>query len=204
MLARGEEPERRPFMPWHIVRQALARVRLQRWLRWPRRDDLRVPPPLLKLWERLPPAPAWLAAFFTWFVKTHNRNMQIIAGWIADILPKGLYARGFFNRRACLAPWLHAFFAWDGATYLCCMTNGRMESLGNVGRQSVREVFHGEGFARVRASFLAGRHLSTCHRCDLFLGENARLHDALGRHRSGPEPEGEDLPTAPLALSSPA
>jgi MoaA/NifB/PqqE/SkfB family radical SAM enzyme len=92
---------------------------------------------------------------------------------------KGLYARGFFTRRACLAPWLHAFFAWDGATYLCCMTNGRMESLGNVGRQSVREVFHGPGFARIRAEFLAGRPLSTCHRCDLFLAENARLHDAL-------------------------
>ena len=92
---------------------------------------------------------------------------------------KGLYARGFFNRRACLAPWLHAFFAWDGATYLCCMTNGRMESLGNVGRQSVREVFHGPGFARIRAEFRAGRHLATCHRCDLFLAENARLHDAL-------------------------
>ena len=92
---------------------------------------------------------------------------------------QGLYARGFFERRACLAPWLHAFFAWDGATYLCCMTNGRMESLGNVGRQSVREVFHGEGFRRVRADFQAGRHLPTCHRCDLFLAENARLHDAL-------------------------
>jgi hypothetical protein len=92
---------------------------------------------------------------------------------------KGLYAKGFFTRRACLAPWLHAFFAWDGATYLCCMTNGRMESLGNVGRQSVRDVFHGEAFARVRADFLAGRPLATCHRCDLFLAENARLHDAL-------------------------
>jgi two-component system osmolarity sensor histidine kinase EnvZ len=93
MLAKGEEPERRPFLPWHALRQTLARARLARWVRWPRRDDFRVPQPVLKLWQKLPPAPAWLAAFFTWFAKTHNRNMQIIGGWIADVLPKGLYAR---------------------------------------------------------------------------------------------------------------
>ena len=93
MLAKGEEPERRSFLPWHALRQALARARLPRWVRWPRRDDFYVPQPVLKLWQKLPPAPAWLTAFFTWFAKTHHRNMQIIGGWIADVLPKGLYAR---------------------------------------------------------------------------------------------------------------
>jgi MoaA/NifB/PqqE/SkfB family radical SAM enzyme len=96
---------------------------------------------------------------------------------------RGLYARGFFERRACLAPWLHAFFAWDGETYLCCMTNGRMASLGNVGTASVREVFHGEAYRRVREEFAAGRHLGSCHRCDLFLAENAALHAALDQAR---------------------
>ena len=100
---------------------------------------------------------------------------------------RGFYARGFFERRACLAPWLHAFFAWDGETYLCCMTNGRMASLGNVRRQSVRDVFHGEAYRHVREEFLAGRHLPSCHRCDLFLRENAELHAALDQvgERSG-------------------
>jgi MoaA/NifB/PqqE/SkfB family radical SAM enzyme len=101
---------------------------------------------------------------------------------------KGLYARGFFERRACLVPWMHAFFAWNGETYLCCMTNGRMESLGNVGTQSVREVFHGAGFRKIREDFLAGRHLSSCHRCDLFLAENARLHAALDEAGRAPSP----------------
>lgn len=97
----------------------------------------------------------------------------------------GLYARGAFTRRPCLAPWLHAFFAWNGDAYLCCMTNGRMEPLGNVGRQSVGEVFHGAAYQAVRRRFLAGRHLDSCHRCDLFLGENARLHAALDGARDG-------------------
>jgi MoaA/NifB/PqqE/SkfB family radical SAM enzyme len=91
----------------------------------------------------------------------------------------GEYARGYFTQRPCLAPWLHAFFAWNGDAYLCCMTNGRMEPLGNVGRQTVPEVFHGPAYRKVRRRFLAGRHLASCHRCDLFLTENARLHAAL-------------------------
>src|SRR4029078_7507086 len=32
-------------------------------------------------------------AFGTWFANTHTRNMQIIGGWLADVLPNGLYAR---------------------------------------------------------------------------------------------------------------
>jgi len=91
----------------------------------------------------------------------------------------GLYARGRFMRQTCLAPWLHTFFAWNGETYLCCMTNGRMDALGNVGRQSVREIFHGAAYQDVRRRFAAGRHLASCHRCDLFLPENAQLHAAL-------------------------
>ena len=32
-------------------------------------------------------------AFGTWFAATHTRNMELIGGWLADVLPKGLYAR---------------------------------------------------------------------------------------------------------------
>src|SRR6266851_9659506 len=105
---------------------------------------------------------------------------------------QGLYARGVFERRACLVPWLHTFFAWNGDAFLCCMTNGRMEPLGNVGRQSVRDVFEGPGYRRVRGEFLAGRHLGSCHRCDLFPRENALLHAALdeARERAGPVADG--------------
>lgn len=92
---------------------------------------------------------------------------------------QGLYARGYYERRPCLVPWLHTFIAWNGETYLCCMTNGRMESLGNVAQTSVSAVFHGEGYRRVRAAFMALDHLPECHRCDQFLDENRRLHDGV-------------------------
>jgi MoaA/NifB/PqqE/SkfB family radical SAM enzyme len=112
---------------------------------------------------------------------------------------KGLYARGFFERRACLVPWLHAFFAWNGDAFLCCMTNGRMEPLGNLATQTVREVFQGPAYRRVREAFLAGRHLPSCHRCDLFLPENALLHAALDQAGRAPRPFPEGAPRALLA-----
>ena len=91
----------------------------------------------------------------------------------------GLYARRAYDRRPCLAPWLHLFLAWDGECYLCCMTNGRMESLGNAARQSVGEVFRGPTLRRIRRRFLAGKPHPACARCDMFLAENRLLHQAL-------------------------
>ena len=95
MLARGDGPEHRSFPSWHALWRRGRRVRLPHWrdLRVPRRSDFRIPPPLHKLWQSLPPSPPWFLAFGTWFAKTHRRNMQIMGGWLADILPKGLYAR---------------------------------------------------------------------------------------------------------------
>ncbi len=92
---------------------------------------------------------------------------------------KGYYARGFYKRFVCLAPWTHLFIGWDGETYLCCMTNRRMPSLGNVGKVSVRDVFNGEAMIRLRRNFMEGRHLDVCHRCDMFLRENFTLWQAL-------------------------
>jgi len=111
----------------------------------------------------------------------------------------GLYARGLFARQACLAPWLHTFFAWNGEAYLCCMTNGRMDALGNVGRQSVREIFHGAAYQDVRRRFAAGRHLASCQRCDLFLRENVQLHAALDQAGEDGGAVGEARGPAPAA-----
>ncbi len=90
----------------------------------------------------------------------------------------GRYAGGFYQRSLCYAPYLHMFIAWDGAVYLCCMTNGRIEPLGNLGTQSVREVFLSDRFAQVREEMKAVR-LPSCHACDMFLDENAKLEAAL-------------------------
>ena len=96
----------------------------------------------------------------------------------------GRYAGGYYQDKLCYAPYLHMFIAWDGNVYLCCMTNGRIESLGNVRDQSVREVFLGERFQNIRRQ-MEGERLASCHACDMFLDENRRLDEALSASSAG-------------------
>lgn len=94
---------------------------------------------------------------------------------------KGNYSLGLYHSKPCLSPWMHLFIGWDGETYLCCMTNRRMESLGNVGRQTVEEIFNGEPMWRVRERFRNLQLESSCGRCDMVSFENRLLHAALER-----------------------
>ena len=91
---------------------------------------------------------------------------------------RGRYAGGYYRDHLCFAPYTHMFIAWDGHVYLCCMTNGRMDSLGNVASQSVEAIFRGERFAEVREGMKSAR-LPSCHACDMFLDENRRMDAAL-------------------------
>ena len=92
---------------------------------------------------------------------------------------RGLYSLGHYEKMPCWAPWLHLFIGWDGECYLCCMTNGRMDSLGNVATLGVRGVFLGEAMAAVRQRFRAGKLETSCSRCDMFLPENLLLQGAM-------------------------
>jgi MoaA/NifB/PqqE/SkfB family radical SAM enzyme len=91
----------------------------------------------------------------------------------------GRYAGGYYERARCYAPFLHMFVGWDGLVFFCCMTESRMAPLGDLARQSAREVFLGPAFERARAEMLAVR-LPDCHRCDMYLDENRALARALG------------------------
>lgn len=91
---------------------------------------------------------------------------------------QGRYAADYYQQHACYAPFLHMFVAWDGKVYLCCMTNGRIEPLGDLSSQSVRDVFLGDRFAAIRTSMMRTR-LPACHACDMYLGENRQLSAVL-------------------------
>jgi len=98
---------------------------------------------------------------------------------------RGKYARRYYKRHLCYAPWLHVFLAWNGDAYLCCMARGKTPPLGNVREQSVAEVFGGSVYEGIRDQFHQSR-LKICHRCDNFLVENRLLHDALAAHSQEP------------------
>lgn len=118
---------------------------------------------------------------------------------------KGHYSLGSYLEKPCLSPWMHLFIGWDGETYLCCMTNRRMDSLGNVGRQTIEDIFNGPALRKVRQEF-ANLHLHpACSRCDMVTAENELLHQALqtfapnlpGGLKHGPPPQGDDTATTP-------
>lgn len=91
---------------------------------------------------------------------------------------EGHYAGGYYDENACYAPFLHMFVAWNGQVFLCCMTNGRIDPLGDLSEQSVRDVFMGERFQRIRAEMLT-RRLDACHKCDMYTEENQALAEVL-------------------------
>ncbi|MCB9714189.1 MAG: radical SAM protein [Myxococcales bacterium] len=111
----------------------------------------------------------------------------------------GRYAGGYYQEHACYAPYLHMFVAWDGRVYLCCMTNGRIDPLGDLSTQSVREVFAGEAFQRIRAQMMEQR-LPACHACDMFTEDNRRLATRLPGPRPGPNPELAPTPRRSLTV----
>ncbi len=91
----------------------------------------------------------------------------------------GRYARGLYERRPCLAPWLHLFVAFDGTLYPCCVSSGRGRPLGRAYLAPLREQWEGPAYRALRADFVGLRPLEACAGCDLYLQENRSLHGAL-------------------------
>ena len=90
----------------------------------------------------------------------------------------GRYAHGYYKTKACYAPWLHSFVSHDGEVYACCMTRGRMPSMGNVKTQSLTDIFQGEKYERFRKQMLNDR-LPICAHCDQYTKENKLVDERL-------------------------
>ncbi len=91
---------------------------------------------------------------------------------------EGRYAFGYYERRACFAPFTHALVDHDGRVFVCCMQRGA-PLLGDLRAQSFGEIWRGAALAAVRAGMRDGRRLPACARCDDFIAENTRLHEIL-------------------------
>jgi radical SAM protein with 4Fe4S-binding SPASM domain len=95
-----------------------------------------------------------------------------------ELSSAGHYAGGYYRDHLCYAPYLHAFIAWDGNVYPCCMTNGRIDALGNVQASSIMSIFRGNEFSALRSRMQTCR-LPSCHDCDMHLTENRVLDCVL-------------------------
>ncbi len=92
----------------------------------------------------------------------------------------GRYACGYYHEHICYMPWLHAFIDPAGFVYPCCMTRGRMPSLGQWGVSTFGDILRGVRSSEVRMSMANGHPFKACQCCDDFLDENRAIAATYG------------------------
>jgi glycosyltransferase involved in cell wall biosynthesis len=73
--------------------------------------------------------------------------------------------------RTCELPFYKMYILASGDVVLCCMDWRRQVVLGNAGRQSLRNIWNGESYRRIRRLHIEGRdgEISLCRRCSYTL-----------------------------------
>jgi MoaA/NifB/PqqE/SkfB family radical SAM enzyme len=90
---------------------------------------------------------------------------------------RGHYARGYYDRHRCYAPWTHALIDHAGRVSACCMTP-RQPTLGDLREHSFIAIWEGAAYAALRRA-TARPLFPACHQCDMFLDQNRRLDGLL-------------------------
>jgi len=91
----------------------------------------------------------------------------------------GRYAFGYYNKFPCYAPWTHSLIDFNGLVYVCCMTREQIKPLGDVRKQSFKEVWEGAAYRQIRLN-MHPPALKPCQRCDDFIVENKKIWETIG------------------------
>jgi radical SAM protein with 4Fe4S-binding SPASM domain len=91
----------------------------------------------------------------------------------------GRYAFGYYNKFPCYAPWTHSLIDFNGLVYVCCMTRERIQPLGDLRKQSFKEIWEGAAYRQIRLN-MHPPALKPCQRCDDFIGENKKIWEMIG------------------------
>ena len=91
----------------------------------------------------------------------------------------GRYAFGFYAKHPCFAPWTHSLIDFNGLVYVCCMTREQIPPLGDIRKQSFKEIWEGGAYQAVRQK-MHPPSLKPCQRCDDFIFENKKIWETIG------------------------
>ncbi len=91
----------------------------------------------------------------------------------------GRYAFGYYGKFPCYAPWTHALIDFNGLVYVCCMTREQIQPLGDLRKQSFKEIWESEAYRRVRLH-MHPPALKPCQRCDDFIEQNKKIWETIG------------------------
>jgi len=92
------------------------------------------------------------------------------AGFLRLFKPAPATAQGFprFENRYCHRPFDSIYIAADGKASVCCAA--WYIQLGDARKKTIRQIWNGWAFRRLRAGMLTGSHTSYCRVCDLPYG----------------------------------
>ena len=91
----------------------------------------------------------------------------------------GRYAFGYYDTHPCYAPWTHSLIDFNGNVYVCCMTREQIKPLGDVRKQSFKEIWEGAAYRQIRLN-MHPPALKPCQRCDDFIVENKKIWETIG------------------------
>jgi MoaA/NifB/PqqE/SkfB family radical SAM enzyme len=91
----------------------------------------------------------------------------------------GRYAFGYYSKHPCFAPWAHSLIDFNGLVYVCCMTREQIPPLGDIRKQSFKEIWEGTAYQSVRLK-MHPPSLKPCQRCDDFIVENKKIWQTIG------------------------
>lgn len=94
------------------------------------------------------------------------------------ISSSGHYARGYYDRHPCFAPWTHCLIDHRGRVSVCCMLPNQ-PVIGTLQTASFREIWQGAAFAALRRTTSLPL-FDTCRHCDMFVAANQRLAAIAG------------------------
>jgi radical SAM protein with 4Fe4S-binding SPASM domain len=80
---------------------------------------------------------------------------------------------------SCLLPFYHFYIRPDGQIGLCCVDALAKYTLGDVSKQSLKEVWFSESYNKIRERIRQGRDtLDVCNHCDSY-GNYAKLQSSV-------------------------
>ena len=69
--------------------------------------------------------------------------------------------------RQCHRLWTSITVLWDGRVSLCCLDYEGDIEMGDVNRQSLKEIINGELYQEVRKNHINGLFLDKCSKCNM-------------------------------------
>ncbi|HOT46688.1 MAG TPA: radical SAM protein [Spirochaetota bacterium] len=107
-------------------------------------------------------------------------NRHIFSRYDSDKnISRGNYAGNYYRHYPCFMPWMHLFIDPGGFAYPCCMTRGKIPSVGNLINEPLSDLLKGSRMRDIRMSMSGANTFEVCGRCDDFILENKSIYDLI-------------------------